>query len=76
MSDFEQTLQEARRLSGTPEGRQLAALCRQLGTPELQQALNRAAAGDLTQARQLLSALMQDPQAKQLLEQLGGSYGK
>ena len=30
MSDFEHAMQEARKLSGTPEGKQLAALLQQL----------------------------------------------
>ena len=76
MSDFEHALQEAKRLSGTPEGQQLAAMLQQLGGPDLQQTIDQAAAGDFSQAQQVISALMRNPQARQLLEQLGGFHGK
>lgn len=76
MSDFEHAIQEAKRLSGTPEGKQLAAMLQQLGGPNLQQTIDRAAAGDLSQAKQMISALMQNPQAMELLRKLGGSDGK
>ncbi|MBQ2854610.1 MAG: hypothetical protein IJE81_03955 [Oscillospiraceae bacterium] len=76
MSDFDRALQEALRLSGTPEGKQLVSMLQQLGGGDLQQTLDRASAGDLHQAQQLISSLMRNPQARQLLQQLGGSYGK
>ena len=76
MSDFDHAMEEARRLAGTPEGIQLAARLQQLGGYNMQQAMEAAAAGDLRQAKQAVSALMQDPQARQLLEMLGGNHGK
>lgn len=76
MSDFDHALQEARKLARTPEGKQLAALLQQLGGPNLQQSVDAASAGDFRQAQQVISALMQDPQARQLLEKLGGGNGK
>lgn len=76
MSDFNHAIQEARKLANTPEGKQLAALLQQLGGHSMQQAMDAAATGDLTQARQAISALMQNPEARQLLEKLGGSNGK
>lgn len=75
MSELEHAIQEARRLSGTREGRQLAVLLGQLGGADLQQAMDKAAAGDLSQAKQLLEALMQNPKAVELLRQLGGTDG-
>lgn len=76
MSDFDHALQEARRLAETPEGKQLAQLLQQLGGQNMQQAMNAAAAGDMTQAKQAISALMQNPEARRLMAQLGGSNGK
>lgn len=76
MSDFDQALAQARRLAETPEGKQLARQLQQLGGYNMQQALDAAAAGDMRQAKQAVSALMRDPQARQLLELLGGSNGK
>lgn len=76
MSDYNETIQEARKLAQSPQGQQLAALLQQLGGTDLQQAIEKAAAGDFTQAKQAIHAVMQDPQARKLLEQLGGDYGK
>jgi hypothetical protein len=64
------SMQDAMRLAATPAGQQLIALLRQQGGNELQHALNSAAAGDYTKAKQSLEALMTDPQAQKLLEQL------
>lgn len=76
MSDFDHAIQEAKRLAGTPEGKQLAALLRQLGGTNLQQAMENAAAGDLTMAKRALQSIMNDPNARQMLQQLGGGNGK
>lgn len=76
MSDFDHALQEARRLAETPEGKQLAALLQQLGGTDLQQAVDRAAAGDFSAAKQALRSIVKDPQTQQLLEKLGGNHGK
>lgn len=76
MSDFEHAIQEARKLSGTPEGKQLAAMLQQLGGYNMQQAMDQAAAGDFRQAKQAILRLMQDPEARALLNKLGGGNGK
>lgn len=76
MSDLEQTIQEAKKIARSPEGKNLASRLQQMGGTSLQDALRSAAAGDPTDAKHLLTQLLQDPQARQLLEQLGGSYGK
>jgi len=76
MSDFDHAIQEARKLAATPEGKQLAALLQQLGGSDLQQTIDRAAAGDFQAARNAISALMRDPMARTLLEKLGGANGK
>ncbi len=76
MSNFEKMLPQAQKMAQSQEGQQLASLLQQLGGPDLQQAMDNAAAGDFSQAQKVLSALMQNPQARQLLQQLGGNYGK
>lgn len=76
MSDFDHAIQEARKLASTPEGKQLAALLQRLGGQNLQQTIDHAAAGDFSQAQQAISMLMNHPEARQLLEKLGGSHGK
>ena len=76
MSDMENAIEEAKKLAASPQGQQLAALLQQLGGTDLQQTLDKAAAGDFSGAKQLLSALMRDPAARRILEQLGGYHGK
>ncbi|MGM9589520.1 MAG: hypothetical protein ACI3V0_05035 [Faecousia sp.] len=76
MPDFEKTIPQAKKLAQSPEGQQLAALLQQLGGSNLQQAMERAAKGDFSQAQQVISTLMENPQARQLLEKLGGTNGK
>ena len=75
MSDFEHALKDAKRLAGTAQGQQLAALLQQLGGTDLQQAMDRAAAGDFSAAQTALTKLMKDPQARKILQQLGGNHG-
>ena len=75
MSDFEHALKDAKRLVGTAQGQQLAALLQQLGGTDLQQAMDRAAAGDFSAAQAALTKLMKDPQARKILQQLGGNHG-
>ncbi len=76
MSDFDHAIQEARKLASTPEGKQLAALLQQLGGQNLQQTISQAATGDFSQAQQAISMLMQNAEARELLEKLGGNNGK
>lgn len=76
MSDFDNAMQQAKKLAGTPEGKQLAKALQQLGGYDVQQAMDRAAAGDMRQAKQLITALMENPKARNLIQQLGGEYGK
>ena len=64
-------IQEALRLANTPTGQQLLALLQKNGGDDLNKAMNSAAAGNYDQAKQTLSALLTDPEAKKLLEQLG-----
>ena len=76
MSDFEHAIQEAKKLAATAEGQQLAKMLQQLGGPNIRQAMDSAAAGDLSQAQKAIMALMKDPEARKLLQQLGGTHGK
>lgn len=60
------------RIAQSPAGQQLIALLRNSGGKEFSDALAKAAAGDYTQAKNLITALMQDPEAQKLLGELGG----
>lgn len=64
-------IQEALRLANTPAGQQLLALLQKNGGDGLNRAMDQAAAGNYEEAKQVLSVLMEDPQARKLLEQLG-----
>ena len=65
------SMQEAMRLASSPAGQQLIAMLQQQNSADLQKAMNSAAAGDMEQAKKALSALLQDPQTRKLLDQLG-----
>ena len=59
-------------LASSPAGQRLLAYLKQSDENTIQQAADHAKNGDLSQAAQLVSKLLQDPQAKALLQQLGG----
>lgn len=69
----EPDLSEAMQLAQSPAGKQLLDLLRQKNTVELQNALEKARSGDFEQARDAINALLTSPDAKALLEQLGGN---
>ena len=65
------SMEQAKALAGSPAARELMALLRQKGGDELQNALNKAAQGDIESAKQALSPLLSSPEVQQLLKQLG-----
>lgn len=71
--DHIQDMERLRRLAASPGARDLAKALERRGGESLRTALDQAAGGDYTQAKQALSQLLQDPQIRALLEQLGGS---
>lgn len=70
-SNNQNPMQEAMKIAGTPAGQQLIQLLQQNGGEELRQAMAKAAAGDYAQAKQALTSLLDTPEAKKLLDQLG-----
>ncbi len=68
----DQAIREAMRLAGTPAGQQLLQMLQQSKGPELRQAMEKAAAGDMAQAKQSLAKLLSDPNIQQLLAKMGG----
>lgn len=62
---------ELRRLANTQAGQQLYRYLRKNNSQELKTAVEKAAAGDLSQAKQIAKALLSSPEAKTLLDQLG-----
>lgn len=68
----EQAIREAMRLAKTPAGQQLLNMLQQNSSEDLRRAMEKAAAGDMSQAKQAVSAMLKDPQVQKLLEQMGG----
>lgn len=71
MQSNEHAMQEALRLAQTEAGKQLVELLRKGNPQQLQQVLYSATRGDMAQAQQKLNQLLQDPQARQLMDRLG-----
>ena len=66
------SMQEALRLARSDAGQQLLALLKQTDGAQLQQAMDKASAGDYSGMRSALSAFLDSPEAKALLKQLEG----
>ena len=64
-------MQEVLRLAASPAGQKLIAMLQQQGGSEVQSAMEQASAGDYTQAKRIIEALLKDPQAQKLLKDLG-----
>lgn len=75
MQNNQDPIQEAMRMANTSAGRQLIHLLQSYDATQLQQAVDSASAGNFGQARQALSQLMNDPEIRALLEQMGGKHG-
>ena len=59
------------KLAASPAGQRLLQLLQQGDSSALEQAAKKAAAGDMNAAKNALSGLIQDPEVKKLLEELG-----
>lgn len=64
--------EQAKRLAQTPAGGELIALLRQNAGTELQAALEKASAGDYSQAKAIIARSLSSPQVQELLKKLGG----
>lgn len=67
------SMQEAMKLANSDAGRQLIALLRQQNSQQLNTAMDQAAAGDMTGVKDTINKMLANPQAKELLQQLGRS---
>ena len=61
------------RLAQSQPGRQLLMLLQQTGGQSLQSAMEQARSGNYDTAKETLSALLDTPEAKKLLQELGGN---
>ena len=71
MENLDQFIQDAVRIARTPQGQQLIRTLQEKGGANLQQAVQRSAAGDIGQAKAVLEQLLADPETRKLLEQFG-----
>ncbi len=69
------SVEEAKRLAGTPEGQRLMALLQQKDNGTLQKAMEAASAGNYKDAGAMLQSLLSSPEAQQLMQQLGKKHG-
>jgi hypothetical protein len=75
MQNNQEAIRKAMEIARTAEGQQLMKLLQSMGGAELQAAMDRAAAGDYTAAKKALSGILNNPEARRLLQQMGGNYG-
>ena len=69
------SIKEAQRLAKTPEGQQLMAILQQQDSGQLRKAMTQASAGNYQEAGAILQSLLSSPEARQLMQQLGGRHG-
>ena len=60
-------------LAQSPAGRQLLELLQKNGGEQLRSAANQASSGDYAAAQKTLSPLLDSPEIRSLLQQLGGN---
>ena len=66
------TLEQAKKIASSDIGKQLFDLLNRSDPDAVQQAMQQAAAGDFYQVKQTLSQFMSSPEAKALMEKMGG----
>lgn len=66
-----QALKDLLQIISMPAGKQLIAMLQQKGGKELETALQNAKNGNYTDAQHVISSLLNNPEARKLLEQLG-----
>ena len=75
MQNNQEAMQEAMRIAKSPEGQNLIRLLKQSNPDKLQQVLSSAASGDLARAKEALNTLLSSPEARAILNRMGGGNG-
>ena len=70
----EQAIRKAKQAAQSPQGQQLFQMLQSNHSELLNQAMNQASQIDYGQVQQILQKLLQDPEARKLLSQLGGTH--
>lgn len=68
------SMQEALRLAKSEAGQQLFAALRSKNSQAMDQAMEQAAAGDYSQVKETLSALLSSTEIKAMMEQMGRQH--
>lgn len=76
MDPKEPNLQQLMQLANSPLGQQLLQRLKEQNGTALHSAAEMASSGNITQAKALLQTMLQDPEVKNILQQLGGGYGR
>lgn len=66
------SIEKAMRLAKTPAGQQLIEALKKNDSGQLKSAMDLAASGDYSKAKEAMSAMLNSPEIKKLMEQLGG----
>lgn len=69
------SMEEAMRLAKSPAGQQLISHLQEQDPDTLNKAMAEASGGNYTEAKQILSSLMQDKNIQQLIKQFGERNG-
>ena len=64
-------MEDLMKLAASPAGQQLMQLLQNSAPKTMQNAMQKAASGDLNGAKEAISSLAKDPQVQKLLEQMG-----
>ena len=70
----EKAVEKAMHLAQSAQGQQLMNMLNDNHAELLNQAMGKASQGDYAQVQQILSKLLADPEARRLLNQLGGRH--
>ena len=69
------SVQEAMRLAKTPAGQQLIAILKDQDPRAIQKAMSHAASGNYNDAKEVISALLQNEDIQKIMKQLGDQDG-
>ena len=69
------SMQEALRLANSDAGQRLLAILKESDSAQMHQAMDQVSAGNYEDAKKALSSLMQSPEVRALLKELGDSHG-
>ena len=75
MQNNEHAIQEAMRIAKSSAGQQLLQMLQNGNQESLNRAMQLAAAGNYEQAKAILTEMLADPKAKELLKKMGDPHG-